>query len=92
MAQHFKSISLLTVVILLGTVLAACGSNNDLPSNGNTASKGDNAGANTGTTGDGTGDDGKPVELNMFVDATWYPFQDCDRRNPCSDHKSEDLA
>ncbi|RKP56283.1 extracellular solute-binding protein [Cohnella endophytica] len=87
MAKQLKStVYMMVVVLLLGSILAACNKNNE---NGNAspssqASK-ENAMASEDTNASNSASNeagsspapcDKPVELTMFVDATWYPFQD----------------
>jgi len=62
---------LIVILLLMGTVLAACSSNNE-PANSLEADNAPNE-----SPSDTPADPNKPpVELTMFVDATWYPFQD----------------
>ncbi|WP_338787232.1 extracellular solute-binding protein [Metabacillus sp. FJAT-53654] len=56
-------IILLTILSLVGSLLAGCSNNNSEET------------AATNQTKQGSSSD-EPVELTMFVDATWYPFQE----------------
>ncbi|WP_028608993.1 extracellular solute-binding protein [Paenibacillus harenae] len=64
---------LIVLVAAMSLVLSACSGNaGNAPANGGKANNGEES-----STGNGAGDSSKPpVELTMFVDATWYPFQD----------------
>jgi putative aldouronate transport system substrate-binding protein len=73
MAKIFKKITVpLTVLILLGGMLAACSQSGN---NGGKAAGGSD-GSSAGNKADAVKNDAAPVELNMFVDATWYPFKE----------------
>ena len=76
MAKRFKSTTLLMALLLLfGSILAACSKSE----NNGGAANGSGTAAETNKEANGRSDQGvctKPVELSMFVDATWYPFQD----------------
>jgi len=85
MAKRTRTTMLLMAVLLLsGSSLAACSKSGG--NGGQSAASGSAAAtAETGATASGqSGASGaaspaactNPVELNMFVDATWYPFQD----------------
>ncbi|XEC96723.1 hypothetical protein AB6A23_09430 [Paenibacillus tarimensis] len=69
MSKNFRLLIVLIAVMLL--VLSAC-SGNTAPGNSGSVNNGEDSAA-----GNGAADSSKPpVELTMFVDATWYPFQD----------------
>ncbi|MBW5446460.1 hypothetical protein GE107_10345 [Cohnella sp. CFH 77786] len=83
MAKRLKGLMTAMVVLLLAcSVLAACSKNDANDSNATASS--DNAASNTETASNTSGNTeagdqaacDKPVELSMFVDATWYPFQE----------------
>jgi len=57
-------ITLLAIVALIGSILAGCSNNSS-----EEAAKTDEPAKEGGSTDE-------PVELTMFVDATWYPFQE----------------
>ncbi|NMO94911.1 extracellular solute-binding protein [Paenibacillus lemnae] len=61
---------MLAVFLIAGTALAGCGGGG-----GNNAGTGSDNGTKGEEPAGSSGNDG-PVELSMFVDATWYPFQD----------------
>ncbi|OZQ77353.1 extracellular solute-binding protein [Paenibacillus odorifer] len=63
---------LILAVLLIAGVLSACSQNGE---QSGVASSTDNGQNSTNSSTD-KGGDHQPVELTMFVDATWYPFQD----------------
>ncbi|OMF46973.1 hypothetical protein BK138_32675 [Paenibacillus rhizosphaerae] len=74
MIHRYKSLLILLMAILLlaGGLLSACSkSTNETASSNEPADT-----ASESSSGDGAQPCTKPVELTMFVDATWYPFQD----------------
>lgn len=73
MNKRLKKMTLLVAaMLLLSTLLAACsGSTNG----GNTPLSSKPEGSSEGTKPAGAGSADEPVELNVFVDASWYPFQ-----------------
>ncbi|WP_168120556.1 extracellular solute-binding protein [Paenibacillus sp. HB172176] len=76
MNKRYKLLAvMITVFLLAGGLLSACSNNSNSGNSGNNGT----ASTNNGTTEENSGtDEGSkdPVELTMFVDATWYPFQD----------------
>ncbi|MBD3917200.1 hypothetical protein H8B09_00420 [Paenibacillus sp. PR3] len=81
MIHRYKSRLTLLMAILLvaGGLLSACSQSSN---ESNTSSSNDNASNSTSDTTSASNEGAqdqtctKPVELSMFVDATWYPFQD----------------
>lgn len=73
-------IMLILVVLLAGSGLAGCSRNANNEDNTDTSVNGANSKEASSTdsikSGNGNGGSDQPVELTMFVDATWYPFQD----------------
>jgi len=72
---------LMAILLLAGGVLTACSKSTNGGNASNSiesASASQPASESAEASGDGTptGACTKPVELSMFVDATWYPFQD----------------
>jgi ABC-type sugar transport system, periplasmic component len=66
------SLALLIVVLLLSSVLASCSTKEG----GNTAGNGSTSTETETNQGQSQGKSDEPVEITMFVDATWYPFND----------------
>lgn len=63
---------LIAILFIVGSVLTACGSNKESASSSPASSDTSSSEASNAPVDA----DKPPVELTMFVDASWYPFQD----------------
>ncbi|WP_199619330.1 extracellular solute-binding protein [Paenibacillus alkalitolerans] len=73
MKRYRLAALLAAVLLMLSSMLAACSNG----AGGNGSPAGNDSEQSAGNSGGGeAAPGGEPVELSMFVDATWYPFQE----------------
>ncbi|MGC5772416.1 extracellular solute-binding protein [Paenibacillus pabuli] len=75
MVKRYRKSALLAVALLLIGGTLACSSSESNGGTSSVAEEGTSPSANN-SEGNVPGQCSNPVELDMFVDATWYPFQD----------------